>query len=346
MSTTEAPARPATPATPTRRWDPGALVRRRGALLIVAMIVIAFASAISHPAFLHASNISFVLADSMVITFLALGQTFVMIARGIDLSIAPIMGLSAVIVGFRAQDQGMGLLPAIFLAAGVGLVLGLGNALLVAIAGLPPIIATLGTLSIYGGLQFVITGGRQVDHVPSVYTDLGSSQMFPGVPWALIIGIVAVIAVAYTLRHTVFGRQVYAVGDEVEAAFRAGIPVKRTLFICYLLCGLFAGLAGLLYLLRHGSAVATTGSDDNSNLTAIAAALIGGTALTGGRGNAVGSILGAIFLSLTLTAMVFAHIPPIWQPAGVGALILLAVVADPRARKNAMRRLRSKAATT
>lgn len=321
----------------------GALLRRRELLLLVAMAVIVVASTAAHSYFWSARNISFILADSMVVTFLALGQTFVMLARGIDLSVAPILGLSAVIVGFQAQDHGLGLVPAIFLGAGVGIALGVGNAILVSIVGLPPIIATLGTLSVYGGLQFVVTGGRQVDHVPTVYTNVGTRDLVKGVPYILLIGLFAVVVTAAVLRHTPFGRSVYAVGDDIEASYRAGIPVRRTLFLCYVACGFFAGLAGVVYLMRTGSAVATTGTDTNSNLLAIAAALIGGTALTGGRGGAFGGLLGAVFLSLTLAAMVFARIQPVWQPAGVGVLILLAVVSDRRTRRGAVARWRRRA---
>jgi ribose/xylose/arabinose/galactoside ABC-type transport system permease subunit len=319
------------PTTYRRSWS--ATILRRELLLLIVMVAIVLASVAHHGYFWSSRNIAFILADSMVITFLALGETFVLLSRGVDLSIAPIMGLSACIVGFRAQDHGMTLLPAVFLGAAVGLVLGLGNALLVAVLRLPPIIATLGTLSVYGGLQFVVTGGRQVDHVPTQYTDLGSETLTWGIPTILLIGCAAVLVTAVVLRHTMFGRSVYATGNDLEAAYRAGIRTQRVIFVCYLICGLFAGLAGVIYLMRTGSAVATTGTDTDANLNAIAAALIGGTALTGGRGGAFGAVAGSVFLSLTLTAMVFAGIPAIWQPAGVGAAILVAVLADGKARR-------------
>jgi ribose/xylose/arabinose/galactoside ABC-type transport system permease subunit len=331
QTSTEAVAVPPVDQPVRRRW--AAVFLRRELLLLAVMVVIVLASTAHHSYFWTSRNIAFILADSMVITFLAIGETFVLLSRGVDLSIAPIMGLSACIVGFRAQDHGMTLLPAVLLGAAVGLVLGLGNALLVAVLRLPSIIATLGTLSVYGGLQFVVTGGRQVDHVPTQYTDLGSETITWGIPAILLIGGAAVIVTALVLRHTTFGRAVYATGNDLEAAYRAGIRTQHVIFACYVICGLFAGLAGVIYLMRTGSAVATTGTDTNANLNAIAAALIGGTALTGGRGSAIGAIAGSVFLSLTLTAMVFAGIPAIWQPAGVGAAILIAVLADGKARR-------------
>ncbi|MEO7123064.1 MAG: ABC transporter permease [Lacisediminihabitans sp.] len=313
-----------------------ALIARRDVQLIPVILIIALISGAANPAFLSSRVISSLLIAAMVTTLMALGQTFVMLTKGIDLSVAPILGLSAVIVGFQAQDHGLPLVQGLFLGAGIGIVLGAGNALLVSILRVPPIIATLGTFTVYGGLQFLVTNGSQVNTVPNQYTVFGVAgfTILPGVPWLLIVGVVSTICAGFVLRYTVFGRSLYAIGDDAEAAFRGGIPTTRVTFISYVVCGFFAGVAGVIYLMRTGSADALTGTQTNENLNAIAAALIGGAALTGGRGNALGALLGSIFLSLTLSAMgIAAHIPDEWQPAGIGVLILLAVVADPRARQ-------------
>lgn len=312
------------------------IAARREVQIVGVMILIVIVSTIADPGFLSSRVISNVFIAAMVTTFVALGQTFVMLTRGIDLSVAPILGLSAVIVGFAAQDHNLSLWLGVLLGAGIGLVLGIGNAMLVSWFKLPPIIATLGTFSVYGGLQFVITGGQQVDQVPAQYTQFGiaTKTIVPGVPVILLAGLAVTIVTALVLRYTVFGRAVYATGDDSEAAFRSGINVRRVTFAAYAICGVFAGVAGVVYLTRTGSADSLTGTQTNENLNAIAAALIGGTALTGGRGTAVGSFLGSVFLSLTLSSMGIAFgIPNQWQPAGIGLLILLAVVADPRARR-------------
>jgi ribose/xylose/arabinose/galactoside ABC-type transport system permease subunit len=310
----------------------------REVLVVAAMIVIVAISTAFHPYFWASSNFTFIFADSMVITFLALGETFVMLGRGIDLSVGATMGLSAIIVGFQIQNHGMTLFPAIILGAAVGIVFGLGNALLVAVFRLPPIIATLGTLGVYSGLEFVVTNGNQVDTIPNSFTNLASTQVLPGIPEIFLFTLPFVLVAALVLRHTVFGRSVYAVGDDAEAAYRAGISVQRVLFMTYLIAGLLAGLAGVVYLIYTSGASSTTGVNDN--LSAIAAALIGGTALTGGRGGAFGALIGSVFLTVTLTAMSFAHLPDVWQPAGVGVLVLLAVLSDRRAREGtATRRL-------
>jgi ribose/xylose/arabinose/galactoside ABC-type transport system permease subunit len=315
------------------RW--ALLLRRREILVTAAIIIIVAASTASHPYFWASGNLAFIFADSVVITFLALGESFVMIGRGIDLSVGAIMGLSAIVVGFRIQNHGMTLLPAVLLGAGLGVALGLGNALLVSVVRLPPIIATLGTLSVYSGLEFVVTNGNQVDTIPSSITNLGSHTVLPGVPVILLLTLPFVLISAWVLRYTAFGRSIYAVGDDAEAAYRAGIGVQRVVFLTYVISGLFAGLGGVAFLIYTSGASSTTGINDN--LTAIAAAIIGGTALTGGVGGAFGALAGSVFLTVTLTAMSFAHVSDVWQPAGVGVLVLLAVVYDSRSRAGGTR---------
>jgi ribose/xylose/arabinose/galactoside ABC-type transport system permease subunit len=316
------------------RW--ALLLRRREILVTAAIIIVVAASTAAHPYFWASGNLAFIFADSVVITFLALGESFVMIGRGIDLSVGAIMGLSAIVVGFRIQNHGMTLLPALLLGAAVGIVLGLGNAVLVGVVRLPPIIATLGTLSVYSGLEFVVTNGNQVDTIPSSITNLGSHTVLPGIPVILLLTLPFVLVSAWVLRYTTFGRSIYAVGDDAEAAYRAGIGVQRVLFLTYVISGLFAGLGGVAFLIYTSGASSTTGINDN--LTAIAAAIIGGTALTGGAGGAFGALVGSVFLTATLTAMSFAHVSDVWQPAGVGVLVLLAVVYDSRSRARGTRR--------
>jgi len=316
------------------RW--ALLLRRREILVTAVIIIVVAASTASHPYFWSSANVAFIFADSVVITFLALGESFVMIGRGIDLSVGAVMGLSAIVVGFRIQNHGMTLLPAVLLGAGLGVALGLGNALLVGVVRLPPIIATLGTLSVYSGLEFVVTNGNQVDTIPSSITNLGSHTVLPGIPVILVLTLPFVLVSAWVLRYTAFGRSIYAVGDDAEAAYRAGIGVQRVVFLTYVISGLFAGLGGVAFLIYTSGASSTTGINDN--LTAIAAAIIGGTALTGGVGGAFGALVGSVFLTVTLTAMSFAHVSDVWQPAGVGVLVLLAVVYDSRSRAGGTRR--------
>jgi ribose/xylose/arabinose/galactoside ABC-type transport system permease subunit len=320
-----APARP--PRRPPRRAVRRVIARRESQLVVVTLVVGAI-STLLHSNFAALGNISFMLSDAMAVAIVAVGQTIVVLGRGIDLSVAPILGVAAVSVGFLAQNHGLSPLLGVPLVLAFGAVLGVGNGLLVAGTGIPPIIATLGTLSVYGGLEAIICNGQEVTTLPPSYFTLGNSDVINGVPWLLLIGLAVTALFAVILRHSAFGRSVYAVGSNAEGARRAGLAVRRVLLQTYVLSGMLAGLGGLVYLAHTGSADSTTGADTNIELTSIAATLIGGSTLTGGRGGVVGSFLGAIFLSVALTALVFAGVSAIWEPAGVGVLILLAVVAD------------------
>jgi ribose/xylose/arabinose/galactoside ABC-type transport system permease subunit len=277
------------------------------------------------------------LADASATAILSIGQTVVVLARGIDLSVAPILGIAAVLVAFPAQDLNLPIIAGLGIVLAVGLVLGAANGLLVSVARIPPIIATLATLSVYGGLQFIFAKGEEISNIPNAYGNLGNNDIVSGIPWVLLITAVLAIVVAFLLRSTNVGRSIYAVGNDAAAAHRSGIPVQRIVFLTYVVSGVLAGIGGLIYLCHVGSVDSTTGSDSNVNLLSIAATLIGGTALTGGRGGVLGSVLGAVFLSVALTAMVFARIPSIWEPAGVGVLMLLAMLSDRRAGAPARR---------
>ncbi|HEX3804686.1 MAG TPA: ABC transporter permease [Solirubrobacteraceae bacterium] len=280
--------------------------------------------------FLSTSNIEFMLVDSVVLGLVALGEMFVLLVRGIDLSVAPIVGLSALVTGMLANSGGLSLVEAIFLAIALGAVLGCGNALLVGLLRLPPIIATLGTLFVYSGLMFVYTNGKEVNSVPSSYVRFANSEVVSGVPAQALLLVVIAAAVWAILSHTVRGRQLYAVGNHPEAARHAGITVLPIVASAYIICGALSGFAGLVLVSYSSYANSTTGTGTNIELAAIAAALVGGTALSGGRGGPFGTILGAFFLTVILTSVVFLHVPAVWEPAGEGALILLAVGIDQR----------------
>jgi len=284
------------------------ILRQREAQLILAILLVGGISATIHPDFVASGNISFMLADSVGIMVLAIGETIVIIGRGIDLSVAPILGIAAIAVGFPAQNHNLNIFAALALVILIGIALGVGNGLLVSVASLPPIIATLATLAVYGGLQFIFSSGNEVSSIPNSYYDLGSSDV--------VLGFLADLDRdrSGSSDNVLSSKDVSRSVDirnrqQCRSGISAGIPVRRVLFLTYVLCGLLAGIGGLIYLCHVGSADSTTGSDSNVNLNAIAAALIGGTALSGGRGRPAGAALGAVFLSVALTAMVFLRIP-------------------------------------
>ena len=303
------------------------LARREVQLVVVTLLVFAITTA-HDSGFATTGNISFLIADTMAVAIVAIGETIVVLTRGIDLSVAPILGTAALATGFLAQNHGLTPLELLPLALVIGAVMGAGNGVLVAFAGIPPIIATLGTLAVYSGVQGIIANGQEVVTLPPSYFNLGNDDWFSAIPYVGVIGLAVALGFALILWRTRFGRNVYAVGNNAEAARRAGIDVKRVLVIAYVLSGTLAGLGGLVFLAHVGSADSTTGTDSNIQLTAIAATLIGGSTLTGGKGGTIGSYLAAIFLSVALAALVDFRINPIWEPAGVGVLILVAMLAD------------------
>ena len=317
-------------ATPAGR-RPSALAgvtRRREPLLVVVTIVVFVITSVLQPAFGSGGNISFLLADAMPLAIVAVGQTIVMLVRGIDVSVAPIFGIAAVSTGFLAQDYQSSVLLMLPLALGIGIGLGIVNGLFVAYARIPPIITTLGTFTVYGGIQELICNTRTVVTVPSSYVTLGNRNLFGDIPYMLVPGLIVTAVMALVLWRTKWGRSLYAVGNNADAAFRAGIRVNAVLVSAYAVCGMLAGLGGLAFLVHIDSAGYTTGTEININLTSIAAALIGGTTLLGGKGGVIGGFLAALFLEVVTEAVIVAGIPPVWEYAAVGVLLLAAILID------------------
>ena len=305
--------------------------RREITLLVATIATILIVSVFRHN-FLSAQNLRFMLLNSVVLSLLALGQTLVIASRGIDLSVAPVLGLTAVATGLLAQGSGLPLIAAFGLALLIGLVLGAINGLLVARLVIPPIITTLGTYSLYSGLIFIISNGTQVDSVPHAYSVLGNGVLAPFLPVPIPVAILGLVLLLtwFMLGHTRFGRALLAVGNNSAAAYNAGIAVTSVQVRVYALSGVLAALSGLMFLCYTGSATVTTGTGDHMELQSIAVALIGGTAIAGGRASMVGTVLGSLFLSVVLTALVFVHVPPIWYSAGEGLMILVTVAAGSR----------------
>jgi ribose/xylose/arabinose/galactoside ABC-type transport system permease subunit len=320
------------PATPGRSGQRSSalrrFVRRRELLLVVVTVAIFLITYLDNRGFGENGYISFMLADAMPLAILAVGQTIVCLVRGIDLSVAGVLGMVAVSTGFLAQDNGASVWLMLPLALGLGIGLGLINGLFVVFARIPPIIVTLGTLVVYQGVQTLIAGNGTASTLPPTYARIGNGDFLPELPYMLIPGVVVTVLVALALWRTAWGRSIYAVGSNAEAAFRAGIRVRLVLISAYTVCGMLAGLGGLAFLVHVGSADSQSGISTNINLYSIAAALIGGTALTGGRGGVVGSFIAALFLEVITQAVVILGVPQIWDAAAVGVLLLAAILLD------------------
>jgi ribose/xylose/arabinose/galactoside ABC-type transport system permease subunit len=301
--------------------------RREPPLVIVTLVVFGF-TALLEPDFAAFSNISFMLATAMPLAVLAVGQTIVCLVRGIDLSVAPVMGIAAVSTGFLAQDHGDSVWSMIPLALGIGVGLGFVNGLFITYARIPPIIATLGTYTVFAGVQQLICNSSTVITLPAQYEAVGIHDFVAPIPWLVIPGIVVTVVMALTLRRTKWGRSLYAVGNNTDSAYRSGIRVNFVQLSAYTVCGTLAGLGGLVYLCKYTSAGYVSGEDISIQLQSIACVLIGGTTLTGGKGGVVGSFIAAIFLTVVLEAVIVWKINFDWQNAAVGVLLLAAILVD------------------
>lgn len=297
----------------------------------IALIIVVLAALVSlrNPAFLTADNFRDILLNIAILVIVALAQAMVIITRGIDLSVSSMIGLTAMMVAFTvAAFPAMPALLAIPLGMALGATLGSLNGLLIARGGLPPIIATLGTLSIYRGLIFLYSGSKSTINafeMPPGFRQLAKGAPL-GVPNLILFAIIVAAGVYYFLRYTRSGRDIYAAGSNPDAARFAGIAIERTIFLVYVISGLFCGLAGVLWASRFESAQTNTAL--GFELQTVAASVVGGVSTLGGSGTVPGVILGAFLLGIINNALTLVQISPFWQLAAQGLLILLAVIAD------------------
>jgi len=282
----------AEPATTTARLGARRLLRWES-VLVLLLVAVAAGGSLAEPGFLSGSNLFYLGLDVGEIALMALPLTLVVVAGEIDLSIASILGLSSALIGFL-WNAGWALeviFPTVVL---VGAVAGLCNGLLVTRLGLPSLAVTIGTLALYRGLAFVVLGDQAVADFPAKYTRYGINPI-PGthVPYPIALFAVLAVVFALLLHTTPFGRAIFAIGANQEAAFFSGIRVKRIKLILYVLSGAMSSLAGIVYTLRFASARADNGT--GLELAVVAAVLLGGVSIFGGRGT-LGGVVAAVFL--------------------------------------------------
>jgi rhamnose transport system permease protein len=304
------------------------LVRFREAGISVFIVVLILAVTLRTPRFLSVDNFQDILLNISILAIVALGQTMVIITHGIDLSVSSTIGLVAMMVAFVVkQYPGMPVILAVALGLVLGAVLGMINGLIVAYGKVPPIITTLGTLSIYRGLVFYYSQGTWINsfELPDSFKQLSKGTPL-GLPNMVIIAIVVALIVYYFLNHTRTGRDIFAVGSNPDAAMLAGIRKDRIIFLVYVLSGLLAGLAAVLWASRFESAQTNTAL--GFELQTVAASVVGGVSISGGVGTVPGVILGALLLGIIQNALTIIRISPFWQLAVQGLLILVAIVTD------------------
>jgi ribose/xylose/arabinose/galactoside ABC-type transport system permease subunit len=304
-------------------------------LLRTLLALAGFAAAIfaihvfSHGAFLTPGNVTNVLRQITFNTILAVGQTFVIITAGIDLSVGSLIELTGVVMALAANAMpfgGAGLVVATLLVGlCVGCFAGFINALPVVRLNLPPFITTLAMMLMARGLAFKLAHGRPVPLASDAFESIGTGTFF-GVPSAVLWMTIIVAVFAVVLTRTRFGRYVFAIGGNEEAARLAGINVHTVKTMVYVLSGACAAVAGLLLMARFSSGSPQTGI--GSELQSIAAVVVGGTSLMGGRGSIVGTFLGALLIGLLNNAMNLLQIESYTQDVVLGAVIVIAVVID------------------
>jgi rhamnose transport system permease protein len=310
--------------------------REVGIAIVVVALALLFGAL--EPSFLSASNLESIAVDISILAIVACGQTLIILARHIDLSVGSVLGLSAMCCGLALRaDEGLSLVVVLAIAVGVGATAGLFNGLLVSLGRVPAIITTLGTLAIVRGIIFVVSDSRQIDpqSIPQRVTSLAVDSPF-GVPWLLLIAIAVALVTAWLLRMTSTGRMIFAIGSNPEAAEARGLPVKRLTLGIFVACGALAGLGGMMYVARFGT-VNPADVGYGFELGVIAAVVIGGTNVFGGRGSIAGTVLGCLLVGVIANGLTVVGVSQFWQGAIQGAIILFAVVVDSQVRRRAER---------
>jgi len=293
---------------------------------IILFIAIFIVFGILSPRFFSAKNFENIVKQASYIGIVAVGMTFVLLTAGIDLSVGSNMYLSAIAAGLLIQNYNVPAWLALVVCLLVGLTFGAVNAFAVTKLKIIPFVVTLGTLFASRGIALLFTKSRPVSFPDSVIT-IGSARLFGFVPVPIVIFTAVVVCAHVFLRRTQTGRQIYAVGNDIDAAKKAGIDTDRIRAIAYVVCGLLAALGGFVSVAQLGIVNAGFGKGDEFD--AITAAVLGGCSLFGGIGNVFpGAVLGTILIQMISAGLVFAQVDLYVQPLFQGAIIFFAVLLD------------------
>lgn len=290
-----------------------------------------------NPAYFSLQTLAMIFASSQILCLLALGATLVMLTRNIDVSVGSTVGLCAISVGV-ALNNGYGLATAIAFALAIGALAGAFNGLLVVGLRIPAIVATLGTLGLYRGVMLLWTGGKWIEGLPDSLKSL-SEPAFIGVSPLGWLVLALLLAGGWLLSRTAFGRDFYAVGDNLAAARQLGVAVNRTRMLAFTLNGMLAACAGIVFAAQIGFVPNQTGS--GLEMKAIAACVLGGISLLGGTGTLLGAFLGAFFLTQIDTVLVLFRLPAWWNDFIAGLVLLGVLVLDGRLRQALARHQRA-----
>jgi ribose/xylose/arabinose/galactoside ABC-type transport system permease subunit len=301
-------------------------IRASGVLdwaIVLALLVLMAVGALASPLFLTAGNITSILVACSILVVVAIGQTFVIITAGIDLSVGSLVQISCVMIGISVTQK-WGVPIGIVMAVVTGMMFGIISGIVISKGKISDFIATLGMLSIVSGCALVLSNGRPVGVISPLLTGLASGSFGPIPNITLLAAVVAVLA-HLLLFHTQLGTHLFAVGGNHEGSRNLGLKVARIKIAAFAISGLLAGIAGVMLTARIGSAEPATGS--SYLLNSIAASVLGGTSLFGGRGTVVGPVVGALVLTALLNLMTLLGVGVFYQPIVTGMVVILFAIA-------------------
>jgi ribose transport system permease protein len=294
--------------------------------VLVATLLLAVVLSIASPYFLNARNLSNILVQASVIALLAGGQTFVILTGGVDLAVGSLTALCGAVAGFIMIKLGLNPYLAILVAIAIGAAVGMFNGYLVAFVGIPSFIVTLGGLTIWRGLAFDATGGFDMSGLPAPFPFIGYGDLFGIIPMPIVVMVLFYIAMSFILSSTKLGRYVYAIGSNEMGARQVGINIRWYKLGVYVVSGLCCALAAIVLIGRMDSSSGKIAQ--MFELDAIAAVILGGTSLFGGRGSIIGSLLGAILITMIRNGMNLLEISQFKQMMAIGSVVIIAVWID------------------
>ncbi len=293
--------------------------------IFVAFAIICLVLALSTPRFFTVSNLMTIGNQVSINALLAFGVTFVIITGGIDLSLGSMVAVTGVVAAMFAHPDTYPVIVPIFIGLAAGSAMGAFNGLVITKSKVPPFIVTLGTMTIGRGLALILSKGRPVSNLSDSFNFIGGGNLF-GIPFPIIILIVAFAVCSIVLNKTILGRYMYAVGGNEPAARASGIRVSRVKMWVYIICGLLSAMGGILLTSRITTGQPNAGS--GFELDAIAAAIIGGTSTSGGTGSMTGTLIGALLIGVISNSLDLLNVTSYYQQVVMGAIIIGAVVLD------------------
>lgn len=294
-----------------------------GTLLAILMSLAMFLSFAS-PFFLTVENITNLVRHTSIVGVVAIGMTFVIISGGIDLSVGSVLGFSGMTAAILMRD-GHNILLAIVAGILAGTIVGAINGVIIYKGKVPPFIATMGAMIVVRGVIMLISGARMVSGLPREFTNFSQFSLF-GVPNLFIVWLLVMLLANFLAKHSLFGRNIHAIGSNVEASRLSGIKIQNNIIKVYAFCAFMASIAGIMMTSRLANGVPTGG--DGFELDAIAAAVIGGASLSGAEGTVLGTVLGAFIMAMLRNGGTLMGINPFFLEIAIGSIVVAAVLID------------------